>query len=346
MRKYYHKTIVMRQLFGGYFAYSVQVCGILALLVAVLFRFNIKPDDGYVTNAFKRIIATEETVLIKQKNIYDLFSEIIPLVKSSDEMLYGGVRKQEIAQKGFLSDKQMEEIDMSAKGIKFNNATTYPLDAEKLKNTPLKFSSPAVLIIHTHSSEAYAEMEGARSRDASFNMIHIGSVVAEILKENGIRVIHDTTENDYPAYNGSYNKALGVITRNLAENPDIQVVLDIHRDYTARKNGDTEIQLKPTARVDGKKTSQVMLVVGTDHSGLLHPDWRHNLGFAVKITEEVNKVSPDIMRPINVRKERFNQHKTPGSLIIEVGAASNSLSESENAAKIIAEAIAAVLRKY
>ncbi len=162
----------------------------------------------------------------------------------------------------------------------------------------------------------------------------------------GIKVIHDTTQNDYPAYNGSYNKALGVIKRNCAENPDIEVVLDVHRDYTARTENGVETQLIPVADVLGRKTSQVMFVVGTDHSGLLHPDWKHNLAFAVKINEELDKISESITRPINIRKERFNQHLTRGSLIIEVGAASNSLEQSKSAAAFIGDAIASVLKKY
>lgn len=354
MRRYYHRTIVVRDVFANYFVYIGTLIAVLVAVVGVLVRFNIKPDDAYVLRSFKQIMAIEAPQSIKSKNIYDMFSEIIPLVKSSDEMmkkyqaLYGGVRRESKPQKttGFLDGKQVEEIDMSSGGVKFNNATTYPVDVGSLRSMELKFSNPTVLIVHTHTSEAYAESEGARSRDDNVNMVRIGMIVKENLQKSGIKVIHDTTHNDYPAYNGSYNKALGVIQRNIVENPDIQVVLDIHRDYTARTSGDTEIQLKPVTTINGRKTSQVMFVVGTDHSGLTHPEWRHNLAFAVKLNDAFNEIAPNVMRPINIRKERFNQHLTCGSLIVEVGAASNSLSESENAGRYIAEAVATVLKKY
>ncbi len=354
MRRYYHRTIVVRDVFSNYFTYTLALVLIISAMLAVCVRFDIKPGDAYVIRSFKQIMAIEQAYSAKSKNIYDMFSEIVPLVKSSDEMmkkyqaLYGGVKRENVAPKtaGFLEGKQVEEIDMSSGGLKFNNATTYPLSADELWNMKLEFSNPTVLIVHTHTSEAYAESEGARSRDDSVNMVRIGTIVKENLEKQGIKVIHDTTHNDYPAYNGSYNKALGVIQRNIAENPDIQVVLDIHRDYTARTSGDTEIQLKPVTTFDGRKTSQVMFVVGTDHSGLDHPDWRHNLAFAVKLNDVFNEIAPNVMRPINVRKERFNQHLTKGSLIVEVGAASNSLSESENAAYYIAQSVAAVLKNY
>ena len=104
--------------------------------------------------------------------------------------------------------------------------------------------------------------------------------------------------------------------------------------------------VKVGAEVLGKNVSQVMLVVGTDHSGLIHPDWKKNLAFAVKINEELDKISEKISRPINIRKERFNQHMTKGSLIVEVGSASNTLEESKNAARYIGDAVAAVLKNY
>ncbi len=357
-RRYYHRTIVVKDVFSAMPVYTAVLAVVIGALVMILARFNIKPDDAYVTHSFRQIMAMEAPELIKQKNIYDIFSEIIPLVKSSDEMMkkyeayYGGVRKEQKntnsqePQGGFLQGKKTEETDMSKPGIVFNNATTYPMNLEEIKNTSLEFSNPTVLIVHTHTSEAYADSSGARSVNDKHNVVRIGEIIKERLSAQGINVIHDTTQNDYPAYNGSYNKALGVIERNIAEHPEIQVVLDVHRDYTARTTNGEETQLRPVATVDGKKTSQVMLVVGSDHSGLNHPNWRQNLAFAVRINQELDKISESIARPINIRKERFNQHLTRGSLIVEVGAASNYLAESENAAAYIGDAVAAVLKKY
>lgn len=355
-KRYYHKTVVLKDVFSGTLIYTAIVVILISLIVGILGKFNIKPKDSYITSSFKELIAMDQQEIIKQKNIYDLFSDIVPLVKSSSEMMkkyeafYGGVKKENSGntggQAGFLDGKKVEKIDMSKAGIVFNNATTYPMNLEKIKSTPLEFSNPTVLIVHTHTSEAYADSPDARSTQNDKNVVRIGEVIKETLEKEGIKVIHDTTQNDSPSYNGSYNKALGVIKRNIAENENIQVVLDIHRDYTARNTNDAEIQLKPVAEVSGKATSQVMLVVGTDNSGLTHPDWQHNLAFAVKINEELDAISEKIARPINIRKERFNQHLTKGSLIVEVGSASNALSESENAAVYIGKAISSVLKRY
>ncbi len=352
-KRYYQKTIVIKDFFSGVFSYTLLVLALCSVFILIAGRLDIKPDRTVTIKAFERICATKEIKLFNRKNIYDIFSEIVPLVKSSDEMmkkyeaLYGGVKKENKETKqGFLTGKAVEETDMSVSGIGFNNQTTYPINSQELRSMPLEFSDPSVLIIHTHTSESYAETEGARSVDENKNMVRIGTIIADELRKNGIKVIHDKTQNDYPAYNGSYNKALGVIERNIQEHPDIQVVLDVHRDYTARTKNGEEVQLKPVGEVNGKKVSQVMFVVGTDNSGLTHPHWRKNLSFAIKINEELDKISENIARNINVRKQRFNQHMTKGSLIIEVGSASNSLRESENAARFIGKAVTEVLKNY
>lgn len=353
-RRYYHKTVVVKDVFSDTLVYTLSVFFAILLITLTMGKLNINVPHKYIMKSFEVTFAQNVSTVFERKNIYDLFSQVIPLVKSSDEMMkkyeafYGGVRKEKSkeTQTGFLDGKKFETVDMSKAGIGFNNATTYPLNIEELKNEPLRFVNPTVLIVHTHTSEGYSDTPDARSTDNTKNVVAIGEIIKERLQAQGIKVIHDTTQNDYPAYNGSYNKALGVIKRNIAENPDIQVVLDVHRDYTARTENGVETQLIPTAEVNGRKASQVMLVVGTDNSGLTHPEWKHNLAFAVKINEEVDKISESIMRPINIRKERFNQHMTKGSLIIEVGSASNSLAESKAAAEHIGDAVASVLKKY
>jgi stage II sporulation protein P len=48
---------------------------------------------------------------------------------------------------------------------------------------------------------------------------------------------------------------------------------------------------------------------------------------------------PQLVRPINLRTSRFNQHFTKGSLIIEVGTNGNTLDEALVSTKYLATAI-------
>ncbi len=222
-------------------------------------------------------------------------------------------------------------------------------DLEALMATPLTWdltnSAPTVLILHTHATESYtrqgedySESSAFRTLDEDYNMISIGTRVAELLREAGIGVIHDRQLHDYPSYNGSYNHARKAIRTVLAENPSICLVLDLHRDAS----GDLNNQFRPVADVDGENAAQIMLVMGTDAAGLTHPDWEKNLSLGLKLQAQLERQAPGITRPMSLRAQRFNQDLTPGSLLIEMGAAGNTHAEALRAAEQLANAIIAL----
>ena len=83
--------------------------------------------------------------------------------------------------------------------------------------------------------------------------------------------------------------------------------------------------------------AQLMLVVGTRQE-----DWQSNMALAVKLTALLEKRHPGITRPISFRTQRFNQDLLPGALLVEVGAAGNSHPEAMEAARQLADAVAAL----
>jgi stage II sporulation protein P len=85
-----------------------------------------------------------------------------------------------------------------------------------------------------------------------------------------------------------------------------------------------------------------MLVMGTDAAGLSHPDWEENLSLGLKLQAQLERQTPGITRPMSLRSYRFNQDLTPGSLLIEMGAAGNSHREALRAAEALARAIIAL----
>lgn len=219
----------------------------------------------------------------------------------------------------------------------------YSPDLEALMEAPLTLSlfehQPTVLIIHSHTTESYTGdidyVEAYRTLDENANMIAVGAEVARVLELGGVTVIHDTNIYDYPDYNSAYNEARAAIQDWIAEYPGIQLVLDIHRDAAAGDAG----QLTTHATVDGQSSCQLMMVVGTDGTGLNHPNWRENLSLAMKLNVVLEQENPGITRPISLRSQRFNEDLTTGSLIIEVGAAGDSLEEARIAANAFARGI-------
>lgn len=220
-------------------------------------------------------------------------------------------------------------------------------DLQELIARPLNWDltgdDPTVLILHTHGTESYTKQSGERYKESSayrtldkqYNMVSLGDHLAELLEAGGIHVIHDRELHDYPSYSGSYAHARKSIAAYLKEHPSIRLVLDLHRDAS----GDDTNQMRTKATVNGKSSAQLMLVVGTNGTGLDHPDWEENMALGLKLHTQCQRIAPGIMRYVNLRAQRFNQDLSPGALIVEIGAAGNTHAEALTATEVLAQAI-------
>lgn len=238
-------------------------------------------------------------------------------------------------------------------GVYLKNNTEYSLDDSIASGADITLSSdgPQVLIIHTHGSESYTpdgddvyeESDPSRTEDKNYNMVRIGDELAELLESRGIGVIHDRELYDYPSYTGSYGRSLEAAKEYISKYPSIKIVLDIHRDAL---EGDG-VTYKTVANLDGyDPCSQIMLVVGTDYSGLEHDNWRENLKFAVTLQKAMDEKYPTLARPITISSSRYNQHLTEGALIVEVGTNGNTLKESLTAIRLFGDVASDVLLSY
>ena len=164
---------------------------------------------------------------------------------------------------------------------------------------------------------------------------------SDIMRAMGDKISSKQIAIAADVYNGAYERMRQTIEGYLAEYPSIQMVLDIHRDAAEDADGNP---VALTAEADGEACAELMLVVGTDEGGLSHPDWQENLANALKIQTLLNRSAPGLCRNLNLRTERFNQHETPGSLLVEVGASGNTLAEALRSARILGQALAVFLR--
>lgn len=206
----------------------------------------------------------------------------------------------------------------------------------------LNDGQPRVLILHSHTTESfqqtadrYEESSPYRTLDPGHNMLALGELVAEILESAGIGVIHDRDFHDYPSYNGAYSHAAASTRAYLEEYPTIELILDLHRDAADTPTG----QMATSCTVGGEKAAQLMFVLGTDKR-LNHPDWEENLSLALKLQVLLEKENPGICRSLTLSKNRYNQHLGKYALLIEIGAAGNTLEQAKLAARELGEAIA------
>ena len=223
-------------------------------------------------------------------------------------------------------------------------------DVAALASAPVHITlsdGPQILILHSHGSEAYTpsgtdqyeESDPYRTTNCNYNMVRVGQEIAQVLTEQGFRVIHDTTLYDYPSYSEAYDRSLAAAQRWLTQYPSIQVVLDVHRDALT---GENDTIYKTVSPQNGEQSAQVMLVVGTDGSKK-HPLWKENLTFAMRIQQQLLDDHGTLARPMVLRASRFNQHLSVGSVLVEVGTHGNTLQEALLGAKLFAQSAAKVL---
>lgn len=236
-------------------------------------------------------------------------------------------------------------------GLTIRNDTSFEPDLAALMNEQLIQHLPSegvqILIVHTHGSESYlpdainnyTPSDTYRTQDERYNILRVGDELTACFESYGLTVIHDRGIYDYPSYNGSYIRSGEAVQRHLAEHPEIAVIFDIHRDAI----GSGDVIYKTVAEDNGEPSSQVMMLVGTGENGLEHPNWKENLKFALYLQSAVVDKYSTLMRPVALKKERYNQQLSTASILIEVGSSGNTLSEALRAVRLFAEATAPAL---
>lgn len=272
-------------------------------------------------------------------------------INKSDEEEIGtkeaasSISSEDVNEKRNLTDDTI--ISNENGKITIQNETKYKINIDDLLKEPLKIKfdkkGPKVLIYHTHTTESYLKNLddlykkniAVRTDNPINNVVRVGDELAQNLrKKYGVDVIHNGTIHNYPSDVGAYGRSLSTVNKILKSYPSIKITLDIHRDGIS----DDE-KLRTVSTINKKNVSQVMFVIGTDATGLKHPNWRENLKLALKLQEKLNEIRPGLAKPIYISKNRYNEHVTNGSLLIEIGGDGNLMSESLESTKYLSEAL-------
>lgn len=200
---------------------------------------------------------------------------------------------------------------------------------------------PQILIYHTHSQEGFADSVPG---DPSTTIVGAGEKLATLLTEKyGFKVLHHTGEYDVENRDYAYNNSLPAIEKILSENPTIEVVIDLHRDEMKEgKKLVIDLQGRPTARFMFFNGMSYIRDKG-DISYLENPYIQDNLAFSFQAQVAANEYYPGIARKIYLKAYRYNMHLKPKSLLIELGAQTNTVEEIMNACDPLAHIISIVL---
>ena len=128
----------------------------------------------------------------------------------------------------------------------------------------------------------------------------------------------------------------------MQENPQIQVILDIHRDGVSENT-------RLVTEVNGKPTARIMFFNGLSRTPqgaieyLPNPYLNENLAFSFQMQLKAAQDYPGYTRKIYLKGLRYNLHLRPRSSLIEVGAQTNTFEEAKNAMEPLAEILEDVL---
>ena len=197
--------------------------------------------------------------------------------------------------------------------------------------------SPQILIYHTHSQEGYADSVPG---DATTTVVGVGDYLTQILEEEyGLNVIHHKGEYDVVTRDNAYSLAGPALEQILTENPSIEVVIDLHRDGVGEET-------RLVTNIDGVDMAKIMFVNGLSRttsagniSYLYNPNLADNLAFSFQTQLTVSEYYPGLSRGIYLKGYRFNLHYCPKSLLVEVGAQTNTLQEAMNAMVPLADVL-------
>ena len=192
---------------------------------------------------------------------------------------------------------------------------------------------PQILIYHSHSQETFADSREGKTEDT---IVGVGDYLAQLLTENyGYQVMHVTESFDLAGgeldRSKAYDYARAWLEPVLEEKPSIQILIDLHRDGVPE---DRHL----VTEINGKPTAQIMYFNGLSRTvkngnldTLPNPYIEDNLSFSFQLSYQAARYYPQLTRCIYLKGYRYNLHVRPRSILLEVGAQTNTVEEAMNA---------------
>lgn len=192
-----------------------------------------------------------------------------------------------------------------------------------------------VLVFHSHASENFKPKD-SHARGSAGDIVQVGEVLVAELANLGIKSVHDKSVHDQPRYSEAFINSEKKVTSILAENPDIQVILDIHRDGLEDKPDDyTKV------RANGVDVAKILFVVGDKDNEYLED----NTKFAQAISDVMEKTYPSLSRGVRVFKSDYSGELHPNSIMVLIGDwRGNNIDEAMASARLLAQSIATLIK--
>ncbi|ASS96159.1 stage II sporulation protein P [Peribacillus simplex] len=187
-----------------------------------------------------------------------------------------------------------------------------------------------VEIYHSHNRESYLPyLKGVTNPDLAYhskiNITKLGERMVEDLADKGIGSSLDKTDimgnlnNKGLNYAKSYQESRRSVQTALANNKDLEYLIDIHRDSKRKKH--------TTITIKGKEYAKIAFVIGGNN-----PNFEKNAALANKIHKALEKKYPGISRGVmkqggSSHNGIYNQDLSGNAMLIEIGGVDNTFEE-------------------
>ncbi len=193
-----------------------------------------------------------------------------------------------------------------------------------------------VAVYCTHSSESYTSYSGQAKVYGEQGGVYRGAAALQAaLQAEGVGVFVDETIHDWPDWNKSYANSLATAEGLLAAYPNLQLLIDLHRDAGVSREASV-------AEIGGRSAARIMLVCGSAQR-YDNPNWEQNRDFMQRLGDKMEELYPGLLRRVSVQAGRYNQHIFNHAILVELGSTENNIDEIEYSAALLAEAIRQVL---
>ena len=244
------------------------------------------------------------------------------------------------AMKDLLKDRRFDRESFDAIFENMKSPKTIPKDS--LHST---FGKDVIYIYHSHSRESFLPYfkDTDKPEDAyhsKANITLVGEMLGKALERRGVGTKVDSVDIVQELslkgldFNSSYKLSGERVRSARAENKDLEIFLDIHRDSLRKDFTTKEMNVESFARL--------LFVVGTGHE-----NYESNLLFTEGLDKLLAARYPGLSKGIIIKDSSqgngvYNQDLSPNSVIVEIGGVDNTVEELHRTT----EALADVLSDY
>lgn len=171
-----------------------------------------------------------------------------------------------------------------------------------------------IAIYHSHNAECYVPSDGTESVYGHGGIHAVGRAFRDALAAKGIRVLYSDNMH-LPHDRGAYRRSRVTASYLLRKRPD--AIFDLHRDAAPPETY--------SLLMDSEWLTKIQIVVGQDN-----PNTEVNQCFAFDLKGYSDRIYPGLVKGVLITPGDFNQDLSPLSLLLEVGAHTNTKESAEN----------------